>query len=173
MALSRREWLVLGSVGAVAALAGVIVGPILLQSESGAADLQVTALPDPTGRTRKLSEWQGKVVLVNFWATWCAPCRDEIPMLVSLREKFSVDGFEIVGIAVDTVPNVREFVDKYQIPYPILMANAEGIGLMQKLGNTAGALPYTVVLDRRGVIVNRKLGILRRGEVERQIKEML
>jgi len=173
MALSRREWLVLGSVGAVAALAGVIVGPILLQSKSGAADLQVAALPDLTGRARKLSDWQGKVVLVNFWATWCAPCREEIPMLVSLRREFSPKGFEIVGIAVDNVTNVGEFVDKYEISYPILVANAEGISLMQKLGNTAGALPYTVVLDRRGAIVNRKLGILRRSEVEHQIKEML
>ena len=94
-------------------------------------------------------------------------------MLVSLRQEFSPKGFEIVGIAVDNVANIVEFVDKYKISYPILVANAEGISLMQKLGNTAGALPYTVVLDRRGAIVNRKLGILRRSEVEHQIKEML
>ncbi len=173
MALSRREWLVLGSVAAAAALVGGVVGPILLQSESGAADLQVVPLPDLTGRSRQISEWQGKVVLVNFWATWCAPCREEIPMLVSLHEKFSAKGLEIVGIAVDSASKVGEYASKYRIPYPVLIADSGGIDVMRKLGNGAGALPYTVVLDRRGVIVSRKLGILRQREIEHQIKEML
>lgn len=173
MALSRREWLVLGGVGATAALAGVVVGPILLQSGSGAADLQLIPLPDLTGRTRRISEWRGKIVLVNFWATWCAPCREEIPMLVSWYEKYSENGLEIVGIAVDSAPNVREYVSKYGISYPILIADSGGIDVMHKLGNAAGALPYTVFLDRRGVVVSRTLGILRKSEVEHQIKEML
>jgi len=173
VAISRREWLVLGSVGAAAALAGGIVGPNLLQSGSGAADLQVIPLPDLTGRTRQISEWQGKVVLVNFWATWCAPCREEIPMLVSLREEYVANGLEIVGIAVDSVSNVSEYVSKYKISYPVLVADAGGIDLMRKLGNAAGALPYTVVLDRRGVIVSRTVGILRKKEVEHKIKELL
>lgn len=173
MALSRREWLVLGSVGAAAALAGGVVGPILLQSESGAANLQIIPLPDLTGRIRQISEWRGKVVLVNFWATWCAPCREEIPMLVSLRGKYASNGLEIVGIAVDSASKVGEYASKYKISYPVLVADGGGIDLMRKLGNTAGALPYTVILDRRGAIVRRKLGILRRREVERQIKDML
>jgi thiol-disulfide isomerase/thioredoxin len=173
MALSRREWLVLSGVGAAAALAGAVVGPILLQSRSGAADLQLVPLPDLTGHTRQISEWRGKIVLVNFWATWCAPCREEIPMLISLHEMYSSSGLEIVGIAVDSVSNVIEYASKYGIMYPVLIADAGGIDVMRKLGNAAGALPYTVVLDRRGVIVSRKLGILRRSEVEHQIKEML
>jgi len=173
MALSRREWLVLGSVGAAAALAGGVIGPILLQSESGAADLQVIPLPDLSGRSRQISEWQGKVVLVNFWATWCAPCREEIPMLVSLHRKYSSRGLEIVGIAVDNASKVSEYASKYGISYPVLIAYSSGIGLMRKLGNAAGALPYTVILDRRGAIVSRKLGILRQREVEHQIKGML
>lgn len=173
MALSRREWLVLSGVGAAATLAGVVVGPILLQSGSGAADLQLIPLPDLTGHTRQISEWRGKIVLVNFWATWCAPCREEIPMLIALREKYSSNGLEIVGIAVDSVSNVVEYASKYGITYPVLIADAGGIDVMRKLGNAAGALPYTVVLDRSGVIVSRKLGILRRSEVEHQIKEMI
>lgn len=173
MALSRREWLVLGGVGAAAAVAGVLVGPILLQSGSGAAELLATPLPGLDGRTRRLADWQGKVVLCNFWATWCAPCREEIPMLVDLREQYSAQGFEIVGIAVDNAVKVREFVDNYQVSYPVLVADAGGLDLMRALGNTAGALPFTVTLDRHGSILNRKLGILRRSDIEPKIKALL
>lgn len=173
MALGRREWLVLGGVGAAAALAGAVLGPILLQSRSGAADLLATPLPGLDGRPRRLSDWQGKVVLCNFWATWCAPCREEIPMLVDLREQYLAQGFEVVGIAVDNADKVREFAAKYHVTYPILIAEAAGLDLMQKLGNTAGALPFTVMLDGKGSILSRKLGILRRKDLEPKIKELL
>jgi len=173
MALSRREWLVLGGVGTAAAVAGVLVGPILLQSGSGAAKLLATPLPGLDGRMRRLADWQGKVVLCNFWATWCAPCREEIPMLVDLREQYSAQGFEVVGIAVDNAAKVREFADKYHVSYPLLVAEAGGLDLMRALGNTAGALPFTVTLDRQGSILNRKLGILRRGDLEPKIKALL
>ena len=173
MALTRREWLILGGVGAVAAIAGAVVGPILLQSRSGAADLLATPLPDLDGRMRRLSDWRGKVVLCNFWATWCAPCREEIPMLVDLRQHYAHQGFEIVGIAVDNADKVREFSAKYQITYPILIAEATGLDLIRELGNTAGALPFSVTLDRRGAILSRKLGILRRNDIEPKIKALL
>lgn len=173
MALSRREWLVLGGVGAAAAVAGVVLGPILLQSGGGSAELLATPMPDLAGRTRRVSDWQGKVVICNFWATWCAPCREEIPMLVDLRAQYAAQGFEVLGIAVDNAANVREFAAKYPISYPVLIAEAGGLDLIRKLGNTAGALPFTVVLDRRGEILSRKLGILRRREIEPKIKALL
>jgi peroxiredoxin len=173
MALSRREWLVLVGVGTAAAVAGVLVGPILLQSNSGAAELLATPLPGLDGRMRRLADWRGKVVLCNFWATWCAPCREEIPMLVDLREQYLAQGFEVVGIAVDNAAKVQEFADKYRISYPILVAEAGGLDLMRALGNTAGALPFTVTLDRQGSILSRKLGILRRSDIEPKIKALL
>jgi thiol-disulfide isomerase/thioredoxin len=173
MALSRREWLIVGGVGAVAAIAGAVVGPILLQSGSGAAELLATPLPDLSGRPRRLAEWQGKIVLCNFWATWCAPCREEIPMLVSLRSQYAAQGFEIVGIAVDNGDKVREFASKYNISYPILIADAIGLDLIRTLGNTAGALPFTVMLDRDGKILSRKLGLLHRTKIEPKIIELL
>lgn len=174
MALSRREWLVLGGVGTAAAVAGVALGPILLQSGGGSAELLATTpMPDLAGRTRRVSDWQGKVVICNFWATWCAPCREEIPMLVDLRAQYAAKGFEVLGIAVDNAANVREFAAKYPISYPVLIAEAGGLDLIRKLGNNAGALPFTVVLDRRGEILSRKLGILRRREIEPKIKALL
>jgi thiol-disulfide isomerase/thioredoxin len=173
MALTRREWLVLGGVGAVAGIAGAIVGPLLLQTGGVAAELLATPLPDLSGRPRRLAEWQGKVVLCNFWATWCAPCRKEIPMLVSLRNEYASQGFEVVGIAVDNAAKVREFSSKYSISYPILIAEASGLDLIRALGNTAGALPFTVMLDRNGAIHSRKLGILHKDKIEPQIKALL
>jgi thiol-disulfide isomerase/thioredoxin len=173
MALTRREWLVLGGVGAVAGIAGAIVGPLLLQTGGVAAELLATPLPDLSGRPRRLAEWQGKVVLCNFWATWCAPCRKEIPMLVSLRNEYASQGFEVVGIAVDNPAKVREFSSKYSISYPILIAEASGLDLIRTLGNTAGALPFTVMLDRNGAIHSRKLGILHKDKIEPQIKALL
>jgi len=173
MGLSRRDWLVLGGVGTVAALAGIVAGPILLQSGDDAGGLLTTDLPDLAGHTRRLADWKGKIVLCNFWATWCAPCREEIPMLVDLREKYGVKGFEVVGIAVDNAANVREFSAKYEISYPILVAEATGLDLLRAVGNTAGALPYTLMLDRRGEILSRKLGILRKSVIEPIIKGLL
>ena len=173
MGLSRRDWLVLGAVGTAAALGGAVVGPILLRSGDDAVGLLTTDLPDLTGRTRRLAEWKGKIVLCNFWATWCAPCREEIPMLVDLREKYAAKGFEVVGIAVDNATNVREFSAKYQISYPILVAEAAGLDLLRAVGNSAGALPYTLMLNRRGEILSRKLGILRKTVIEPTIKDLL
>ncbi len=173
MRLNRRDWLVLGGVGAATAIAGAVVGPILLQSGSGAAGLLATALPDLDGRTRRLSDWKGKVVLCNFWATWCAPCREEIPMLVDLRQEYVAKGFEVVGIAIDHADKVREFSAKYEISYPVLIAEAGGLDMIRTLGNSAGALPFTVTLDRMGAIVERKLGILHRRDIEPKIKALL
>ena len=153
----------------VAAGTSLVVGPILLQSSSGAAELQAAALPDLDGRTRSVSEWQGKIVLCNFWATWCAPCREEIPMLVDLRREYAPHGFEVLGIAVDSAAKVREFAANY----PVLVADAAGLDLIRKLGNASGGLPFTVMLDRKGAVLSRKLGLLRRSALEPGIKGLL
>jgi len=173
MALSRREWLVLGGVGAAAAIGGALLAPTLLRRETGASELLAASLPDLVGRKRHLAEWKGSVILCNFWATWCAPCREEIPMLDALRGEYARFGFEVVGIAIDNGAKVREFASKYAISYPILIAEAEGLDLMRKLGNTAGALPFTVILDRSGKILSRKLGILRKDAISKQIKKLI
>lgn len=173
MALSRREWLILGGVGAAAAIGGALLAPSLLRRDRGASDLLAASLPDLAGRDRRLSEWANRVVLCNFWATWCAPCRKEIPMLVALRSEYSRFGFEVVGIAIDNASKVREFAAKYGVTYPILIAEASGLDLMRELGNSAGALPFTVVLGRKGTILSRKLGILRKEEIDRQIRSLV
>lgn len=174
MALRRREFLLLAGIGAAAAATGFLAGPLVLKRGSGGAEaLGREAFPDLAGNMRQIAEWRGRVVIVNFWATWCAPCREEIPMFQAAREFYAPKGFEIVGIAIDSAVKVGEFVDNLKIRYPILLAGANGLSLMRELGNTVGGLPYTVLLDRTGSIVNRKLGPLHRPELDALLAGLL
>lgn len=173
MLAGRRDLLILGSVALAAAGAGALVGPMLVQSRSGAADLLAARFADLAGRPRKLLEWQGRVLVCNFWATWCAPCREEIPLLASAREKFLSKGVEIVGIGIDHASKISEFVKTYNIGYPILVAGSEALALMRKLGNTAGGLPFTVFLDRQGSLADRKLGPIKATELEQKLTELV
>ena len=164
--MQRRDALILAGVGLAAAAAGVLLGPLILQSETGAAALHAASYPDTSGAIRPIDSWKGRVLECNFWATWCAPCREEMPLLVEMREKYAGNGVEIVGIGIDNAAKIRQFADEFRISYPLLVADSGGIDLMRKLGNRDGALPFTVVLDRHGAIAYRHLGLLKRGELE-------
>src|SRR3989440_10636850 len=109
MALARREALILGAIGAGAAVAGGLLGALALQAQSGAADLLATPFRDLSGARRTLRERRGRVVLCNFWATWCAPCREEIPMLIAVREGFAAKGAAILSIGIDQAQQMQEF----------------------------------------------------------------
>jgi len=168
MAPGRREALLLGVAGIAAGAAGFLAGPALLQPGRGREGefLRSASFPDLDNNMRRLSEWDGKVLVCNFWATWCAPCREEIPLLVAARQKYGPSGTEIVGIAIDNRAKVRQFSASFNISYPILLAEAGGLDLMRELGNTGGGLPYTVITDRQGVLVHRKLGALKPAELD-------
>jgi len=168
MTPGRREALILGGAGLAAAAAGFLAGPALLRfggnREEGA--LAQASFKDLEGQPRRLAEWRGRVLVCNFWATWCAPCREEIPLLIATRQKYGSSGVEIVGIAIDNADKVREFSTSFNISYPVLLAEAGGLDLMRQLGNTGGGLPYTVIADRRGSPVHRKLGALKQAELD-------
>lgn len=128
--------------------------------------MRLATLVDLAGKPRPAAEWDGQVLVWNFWATWCAPCREEIPLLIATREKYKALGVEIVGIAIDNAAKVREFSASFSISYPVLLAGSDGLDLMRKLGNNSGGLPYTVVVDQKGKVVHRKLGALKAGDLE-------
>ena len=166
---ARREALILGAAGIAAAGAGFVAGPLLLSLGGENAEtrpLFAASFPDLSGKPRRLAEWQGRAILVNFWATWCGPCREEIPLLIAARHKYGPGGVEIVGIAVDNKVKVAQFSASLAISYPVLLAEAEGLDLMRQLGNSSGGLPYTVVADRRGALVLRKLGALKQVDLD-------
>jgi len=169
MTPSRREALILAAAGVAAAGAGLIAGALVLQSRSGASALLSAAYPDLSGRPRRLLDWKGRVLVCNFWATWCAPCREEMPMLSRMREKYESIGVEFVGISIDTAPKILEFSKTHAVSYPLLVADAGAIDLMRGLGNPSGALPFTVVLDRAGAVAYRRLGALTQEELEKAL----
>jgi thiol-disulfide isomerase/thioredoxin len=173
MAIRRREALILGAVGAAAAAAGGFAGVLALQSRSGAADLLAARFTDLEGQPRRLLEWRGRALLCNFWATWCEPCREEVPLLVAAKQKSDPNRVEIVGIGIDSASKIREFSSIYKINYPLFVADAGAISLLRVLGNKGGGLPYTVALDRSGALVDTRLGALKEDELRKILASLL
>lgn len=165
----RRRLALFGAVGLAAGLAGLWHG----SRTNAPHPLEGIKLPDAQGSIRDLGEWRGKALVLNFWATWCTPCREEIPMLVEARRSYAAQGVEIIGIAVDNAANVRQFTETFKIEYPILIADASGLDLTRKLGNAAGGLPYTAFVDRSGRLVTTKLGGLSRAELDAALSKIV
>ena len=150
-------------VALVAGIAGYYFNRAGMNSPAADATVQklmLAPLLDLNGKTQTLSHWRGKIIVVNFWATWCFPCREEIPALIKTRSKYVTSGVEIVGIALDDVSKVREFATEMNIGYPLLIAAAEILDLSKPLGNRAGVLPFTVILDRGGKMAYSHTGAL-------------
>jgi thiol-disulfide isomerase/thioredoxin len=117
-----------------------------------------TPLSTPEGGKASLAQWKGKVLVVNFWATWCAPCRKEIPDFIRLQESLGSRGVQFVGIAVDEADKVAAFVREVGLNYPTLVGELDAVEIARAMGNELGALPYTVVFDRDGNVVKVELG---------------
>ena len=169
----KREVLVLGGVGLAAAVAGAFLGPMALQVGSGASELLSASFPDAAGRPQRLNQWLGKPLVLNFWATWCAPCREEVPLLVEFHGRYAPKGVELVGICADQVVKMLEFASDYRIGYVLLVADASVFTLLRKIGDPAGALPYSVVVDRKGTVAYRRAGAFRSGELEKIVDPIL
>ena len=135
-----------------------------------AAELMRLRLPDTSGNEQSLAQWRNKVLIVNFWATWCEPCREEVPVLLRAQAKYAANGVQVVGISVDSVDKVRQFAIEYRIGYPLVVGSMDIIDLTRRLGNKAAGLPYTVVLDRSGRVVKTHLGGISEAELESAIR---
>ena len=130
-------------------------------------------LPDLKGASQVLGQWRGQVLVVNFWATWCAPCREEIPGFVKLQERYGARGLRIVGVAIDQPDKVAEFAREFHVNYPLLTGGLGIIDLLRQSGNRAGVLPYTLVIDRGGNLVSREPGGLKEARLEGIIQPLL
>src|ERR1043166_3997207 len=115
-----------------------------------ATNLLALSLPDTEGAKQPLAQWRGKVLLVNFWATWCGPCRDEMPELVRAQRDLGPKGLQVVGIAIDQPDKVARFARELDLNYPALVATYETMDVAKPLGDGLLGLPFTVILDRRG-----------------------
>jgi peroxiredoxin len=172
--LSRGNWLILGAAVLAAALGG------WLQHASrhahAPAGVQVAkigdlrpdlALPGLDGKEHRLSDFRGRRVLVNFWASWCGPCLDEMPALSKAQAKFGEQGAIVVGIAMDEPARVRAFLAAHPVDYPVLLGRLDSPSTSLRLGNVGEVLPYSVLLDADGRILDARRGALDEAAVER------
>ncbi|MDH3325342.1 MAG: TlpA family protein disulfide reductase [Gammaproteobacteria bacterium] len=130
-------------------------------------------LKDLDGKLRNANEWNGQVMVVNFWATWCPPCRKEMPAFIELQDKYGGLGLQFVGIALDDARKVEDFVDTMGVEYPVLVGQEDATAASDAYGNRLGALPYTAVVDREGTIVKTYRGEVSKASIEKLINRLL
>lgn len=178
--MTRRQGtlLVFALAGAVAVAAGLLWRQLAsdalpASATRDGATLLALALPDPEGKQESLGQWKGKLLIVNFWATWCEPCKEEMPRFIQLQNRYGARGLQFVGIAIDQADKVRRFAKDIDLNYPTLVGGYGAIELSKTLGNRLGALPFTVVLDRAGGVVHTQLGPLKDAQLQAMIGQLL
>ncbi|HWP13428.1 MAG TPA: TlpA disulfide reductase family protein [Ramlibacter sp.] len=161
MPSSRRRWLYVGVAGAAAIAGAGLAWRKWRPDESSQGDagaLWPLSFETPTGSTLKMEAFRGKPLLLNFWATWCPPCIDELPLLDEFYRQNASKGWQVVGLAIDQPTAVRAFLARMPIGFPVGLAGLGGSELSRALGNLAGGLPYTVVVSGSGTVLQRRMG---------------
>lgn len=167
----KRNWLVMGLVGLLFAGLGIYAGnrtPASAPPDPVAA-LFSRQLPDAEGKLHLMGQWKGKTVLLNFWATWCAPCVEEMPELNALQAEVAARNIQILGIGVDSAVNIVQFSAKHKISYPLYVTGMEGAALSHEFGNKLGGLPFSVLIGPDGIIKKTYLGRLKLDELRRDL----
>ena len=180
MTTRQVRWALLCAVaGFVALAAGIYAGidgrdslTVDMRGKDAAALLGVS-LPDTKGKETPLAQWKGKVVVVNFWATWCVPCREEMPEFVVTQRELGGRGVQFVGIAIDQPDKIDAFAAELNLNYPALVGGFGAIELSKTLGNRYGALPFTVIVDRAGRVAHTQLGRLKEPQLRTILTHLL
>ncbi len=168
LGLSKRQ-VVFGGVAVLAAIAGT---GLALKKQPAGLDMETqqalwnAEFDTPDGQVLKMQNLQGRPLVINFWATWCAPCVEEMPLLDIFFRQNVAKGWQMVGLAIDQPSRVRQYLSQNAISYPIGLAGMTGTELGRLLGNEVGGLPFTVVLDGKGSLIQRKLGKLSAQEIQ-------
>jgi thiol-disulfide isomerase/thioredoxin len=175
--MNRRQWITIVGISLIALIAGVLVSQWLsrpeLADKPAINHFFAQAWQTPDGKIADTQAWRGKVLVVNFWASWCPPCVKEMPTLDLLQQEFKQQNVLFVGIGIDSPSNIRQFLEKTPISYPIMIGGMDGSAIAKELGNTQGALPYTIVINASGKAVSSKLGTISEEELRNSIKSAL
>ena len=130
------------------------------------------AMMDIHGQLRNIKDFDGQVVLLNFWATWCPPCLKEIPDFIEVQEEFADKGFQIVGVAVENEEDVKHFAEEMGMNYPVMAGEMEAIELARRYGNSMGALPFSAIIDKSGTITHTFTGELSKSRLKAILKDL-
>jgi thiol-disulfide isomerase/thioredoxin len=140
---------------------------------SGVPALFAATFLDQDGKAQPLSQWRGKVVVVNFWATWCPPCKEEMPELSAFQQKYANRNVVVLGLSTDDVTKIREFAQQAPVQYPLLAGDFQAMALAESLGNNKGVLPYSVVISPDENIFRTYFGRLDMKKLEQDIKALI
>ncbi len=155
---SKRKWLLatLAAVGAgVAGMTSARKLHPVITPDHAVSTFQAVSLPDSAGKPIEMSRFAGRPLVVNFWATWCPPCVEEMPELSALYKERKAKGLQMIGIGIDSAAKVADFAARSPVSYPLVVAGLSGTELARAFGNTTGGLPFTVLIDRHGRIAQR------------------
>ena len=185
--MTARRQFVVGAIAVVLALAsGIYIGiearggpeASVVEAPEGAptseaiVNLFAARLNDAEGKTLAMSQWRGRTLVVNFWATWCPPCKEEMPAFSRLQTQYAANGVQFVGIALDSADNVLNFSKQHPVTYPLLLAGSEGAELSRQLGNSLLTVPYTVVLGANGGVHTTRMGPFPKQELEALLQKI-
>jgi thiol-disulfide isomerase/thioredoxin len=170
---TRRRWLAIGGAGALAALGGAGLAFWRLRSGPGddaARALWAASFESPAGGAAvRMAAFRGNPLLLNFWATWCAPCLEELPRLNRFYADHRAQGWQVLGLAIDQAASVRKFVQRQPLDFPLALGGLAGADIGRALGNGEGGLPFSVLFGANGGIARRKMGQL----TEQNLREWL
>ncbi len=170
-----RAWLV-AAVALTALFAGLLVAIQRYSPNAPGASAEAffaQTFKDLDGEPRAMAQWQGQLVVVNFWATWCPPCIEEMPDLQRVHDEYRSRGVVVVGLGIDSPSALKRFRDEHALALPLFAAGAAGSELGKTLGNGSGALPYTLLIDRKGRIVRARLGQIAPAELRSWLNAQL
>lgn len=157
----------------LALAAGVWVRQIAHTANQQVTQVVNFSFPDSSGQAQSVDQWRGKLLIINFWASWCAPCLQEIPEFMQIQQEFREKGLQFIGVAIEEAETLLPYLQEQQINYPVLIAGDAGIIQAQQLGNVSNAVPFTLIVNPAGEVVHRHPGALSREKLLEIIAPLL